>query len=198
MVLLSQPQDMKNNAEFRVLIVMVLSTWRWRNQVVTVAGLLNIAQYLVDVEDAEFDPTSSTLKSLFNPLPNDISGLWERCCDLTLVGRSIVSKKSFVLHVREFLLWCNWRTLSECASSLLGNPFTGRQTHSCPRSNLSWYLASMGRIERHSNIMRLPKDGSLSKLLYVVNFHWLVAGNEFRQYVFMLNVLGWLIWPNLA
>jgi len=59
---------------------------------VTVAGLLNIAQYLVDVEDAEFDPTSSTLKSLFNPLPDDISGLWERCCDLTLVGRSIVSK----------------------------------------------------------------------------------------------------------
>jgi len=68
---------------------------------VTVAGLLNIAQCLIDVE---LDPTSWALKYLFNPLPDDISGLRERCCYLTWWEDSLFQRKAgisilcFVLH----------------------------------------------------------------------------------------------------
>jgi len=45
------------------------------------------------MEDAKLDAISLALKYLLCPLPNDISQLWERCCDLTLVGRSMSRRR---------------------------------------------------------------------------------------------------------
>eukprot|EP01036_Dinobryon_divergens_P023908 gene23908-32306_t len=53
--------------------------------------MLNTISTISTVPDADLDAISLALKSLFNPLPEEISEFWERCCDLTLVGRSIVA-----------------------------------------------------------------------------------------------------------
>ena len=57
----------------------------------TVSGMLNTISTISKVPDADLDAISLALKSLFDPLPEEISEFWERCCDLTLIGRSIVA-----------------------------------------------------------------------------------------------------------
>ena len=57
----------------------------------TISGMLNTIRSISTVPDADLDAISLALKSLFDPLPDEISEFWERCCDLTLVGRSIVA-----------------------------------------------------------------------------------------------------------
>jgi hypothetical protein len=57
----------------------------------TISGMLNTISTISTVPDADLDAISLALKSLFDPLPDKISEFWERCCDLTLVGRSIVA-----------------------------------------------------------------------------------------------------------
>jgi hypothetical protein len=57
----------------------------------TISGMLNAIRSISRVPDADLDAISLALKSLFVPLPDEISEFWERCCDLTLVGRAIVA-----------------------------------------------------------------------------------------------------------
>ena len=57
----------------------------------TISGILNTIRSISRVPDADLDAISLALKSLFVPLPDESSEFWERCCDLTLVGRSIVA-----------------------------------------------------------------------------------------------------------
>jgi hypothetical protein len=57
----------------------------------TISSMLNTINTISTVPDADLDAISLALKSLFDHLPDKISEFWERCCDLTLVGRSIVA-----------------------------------------------------------------------------------------------------------
>ena len=57
----------------------------------TISSMLKTISTISTVPDADLDAISLALKSLFDPLPEEISEFWERCCDLTLIGRSIVA-----------------------------------------------------------------------------------------------------------
>ena len=53
--------------------------------------MLKTISTISTVPDADLDAISLALKSLFDPLPEEISEFWERCCDLALIGRYIVA-----------------------------------------------------------------------------------------------------------
>ena len=93
MIFLPKPHDEKRNMKFRRMLEkgvgfiykkdndgFILST--------TIAGLFKTISPTISKKSGSI---SLAVKSLFDPFPDNLSEIWERCCDLTLVGRSIVA-----------------------------------------------------------------------------------------------------------
>jgi hypothetical protein len=57
----------------------------------TISSMLKTISTISTVPDADLDAISLALRSLFDPLPEEICEFWKRCCDLALIGRYIVA-----------------------------------------------------------------------------------------------------------